>query len=322
MCVKAYYELNLTESGRKNTMNRLFAALKSAQRRYEKCDEVDARSVHHFVTTTLSSAPNLAIDEEALLKASLSYINIDQIATLNDDGYARIRGSLVAHPTLALFTKSDSAGNFWGKGRARMDCSAATALGWLWDFTSYNRLLDFAQENGDLPRTEVVVEDSRSKITRAARRFPQGFGNRIFENWWVWERIQDVNGDFLYVLAFAPADEYYGEVPSGATKLGASSETTTASTAPFVKGSSRGIYIVRPIALNLCEVVLVQTINFGGSLPSFHAKIRVASSLLTLKTLQTFYRRNDRDVDRVSSNGSMFLSRCSFSESLPQTIRN
>ena len=297
MIISVAYDIDLNDASCMKILKQSFAPLKAAQQKYEQCDEVDTRRYHNFVSVTLVTAPSPTPAEVRLL-ASASALLHESVG--QSSGYARIRGSLAAHPTLALFIKSrdKTGGDMWGKGVAQVDTTAELALGWLWTFLSYERTRAHTSAAKNLPRSEADIENSRSKIMTGAKKFPKGLGDRIFENIWVWDKMQESSGAYYYVLTFSPASEH-----EWARKDLEAARNRTSSSLSLVKATTNGVYKIRPIAPNICELTLVQCANFGGKLPAFVADANVAKGLLTLIQIQTRFRRTDRVVDKVRGRG-------------------
>lgn len=133
---------------------------------------------------------------------------------------------------------------------------------------------------------------------RAVKRFPLGIGHRIFENVWVWDKRQESNGEHYYVLSFAPAaDEHEGSQTTPEAGLRARSKTMFAGS--FVKGTTRGAWKVKPVAPYICELTLVQTASYGGTIPTWVSNSKAVTGLLSLKKIQQRFRRPDKAVDKV-----------------------
>ena len=304
MKIKAHFDLDLTEAVRHKLLLRSFAPLQAAQKRHEQCAAVDDLRLRYFVAVTMAHAPRPSPAEVGLLNEGLAILDT------KDVGYTRIRGSLADYPTLALFSKNEKEGT-WGKCTAQIDTTAENVVAWQWDFLSYNRMLDFKERNGDLPRSEGVIDSCRSKIMRGSKKFPAAVGHRIFENWWVWDKKHESNGDYYFVLSFAPTNEDY----SGGTR----SEAWSRSELPnphsadryslFVKGTTRGVLKVIPIARNVCELTLCVLTR----LPSLH-KHKVISNTYWLVYIGSPPppppQRSDGELRRQSAELGLEFENC------------
>ena len=299
MVFRGEYDADIPKKNRSIFLKSVFAPLKAAQKMYERCEEIDVSRWKHFVEVVMPNAPRLNPIEVGILDAGQALLEEES------SGFARISGSLVAHPTVSLFLKNANEGNegseAWGKGIAQVDTAAETAVAWLWEHLSYERVLAHKEENGDLPRSEAVIEYSRCKIIRNVKKLRLGLGHRIFENLFVWDKKQKSDGSNFYLLSFAPADEGDGYV-NAAWSSSALREARSFSNdaATFAKGTTSGAWKVNPIGQNICEVTTIQTMNLGGSrIPGWLPRATLVSGLLAVKRLQMRFRRSDRIVDKV-----------------------
>lgn len=100
-----------------------------------------------------------------------------------------------------------------------------------------------------------------SAFVKAGKRFPAIASDRIFQNWCVWSKVPDVDGKGRpgYVLCFVPIWEH-----PDAEAVAAFRRDTDAGA--FTEGETRGIWMIRSLAENLCHATLVQTADFKGSM--------------------------------------------------------
>lgn len=298
MAFRGQYEIDLHEAAHCILLKNVFSPIKSAQKMHEKCDEIDALRRKYFVNVTLANAPQLSPPEAELLAEYSNLLNLGVKSGEDGEVFARLRGSVIKHPTIAMFGRRDGKGVVWGKVVGHVDASADVVIAYLWDFMSYGRTRTFYEENGNLLRYEKALENSRSKIMAASKKFPKGVENRFFKNVWVWDRQRPSGGGdgdyFAYTLAFGPAEEY------ALTSLFEKPfEAAEHERAVSVRGNMRGVYKVVPVAAGLSETTLIQTADLGGSIPSWVTTYSLSGHLLAVLKLQDYFRRPDRVVDKV-----------------------
>ena len=316
-----YEEVNVHEMARPIILRRFFSPLKDVQKKHERCEEIDDLRRKFFIEVTMVNAPRLCPEEVRIVDAAASILDWQR------NGFTRVRGSLSSHPTIEMFfvKNSETGGAMWGNATGQVDITAENVVAWLWDFMSYERMSAHAKEHGDLPRSDVVLESTRSKIMTRTFKLPVGLGISVFENFWVWDRKQEANGDYYYVLSFVPADDEMAKDVKLKSNLSAPRKQLLAtppstSAASLVRGTSRGVFRVTPLARNICELTLYQTGTLGlGNIPAWALKVRAEAALLLVEKVQERFRRTDRIVDKVSAHPLSPSPYTIISSFLPQT---
>ena len=111
----------------------------------------------------------------------------------------------------------------------------------------------------DLLCSSQKLDGTRSLQYTISKRFPQGFLHRYFDTWYTWEARSQTDGRNEYVIAYAPMESY--------TEMGGKSYHKADNTGRMVKGSLRGVHIIRELTDNTCEWDHIGQYNLKVSLP-------------------------------------------------------
>jgi hypothetical protein len=88
----------------------------------------------------------------------------------------------------------------WGKAVGTVDKGASKIFAWLWHGFSNEKRLKHVKVEGRLPKMELSVPNSRSKLEAVGIKMPGAISNRLFAAWWTWRK----DNDGTIVLALAP----------------------------------------------------------------------------------------------------------------------
>lgn len=284
MAFRGQYEIDLPDAARSVILKHAFEPLKFAQKKHERCDEVDDLMRRLFVAKVLSNPPPVpTTDEMKLLKKSLAYLNID------DSQYKRIRGSLKAYPSMHMFLRvelTDEAA--WGKSYGDVDESAELVLAWNWFLCSYERVAVHRKGNGDLIRQTDATLNSRTQVFEVEYKMAATIANRygvMLQSWFQLEPSS--SGQKRYAIAFETVPNRR-EPQDG----------------PFTKNSVKavniGLYLFEEVAARISKFTMIQKVDMGGQLPTWLVNALAVFGLSTVSDVQKNFKRTDRVVDKVS----------------------
>jgi hypothetical protein len=251
--------------------------LHAREAQYEK---IDALSLELFCSHTIYHTPPPTEQENHFLDACCGFAI--------QPAWIRMKNTILDPVT--YFQTDNASLSRWGKSEAVVDAPAALVLAWLWALTNYERMGEHKRKNGSLMRTTIPIPNSHSQMAVAVQKLPGALENRVFPIWWCWR----LEPDGTFSLAFDNFQLYgVGPVTTAVEDLIASDSAASKST----RATTRGIWRIKPLADNVCEVSLVQTAAFNGSIPSWLGKMFVKGALSGARRLQNKYRRNGIVVD-------------------------
>lgn len=149
---------------------------------------------------------------------------------------------------------------------------------------SNERNLEHLKKIGYLPRAELEVPDSRSKIQINGTKMPGAVGNRIFALWFTWRKedngtifvaIGPYEGTYLTSTPTQPQHVPYltHATPGiGAGPVKTRVDNIVKSHASLVQGRIRGLYRIEPLADKICRTTFVAQGTMGGQVPDFAMK--------------------------------------------------
>ena len=173
-----------------------------------------------------------------------------------------------------------------------MDTAAENTFAYISGFDSYAASRKHQKENGNLPQVvKKNIGGTRSFIYQKGVKIP-AIANRLFENWFTWKKVKLSNGRAAYMLGFVPLTEY--------PTRGAGFENV--SKEGFIKAETTGVYIIEEVAVNVCRVTRIQTVDlhFDGIQKTIMDKAidnLAKSQLQEANRLQEKFRRNRNKVD-------------------------
>ena len=249
--------------------------MKAAQKKFERCGEVDEEMRRYFLTVTM---PNMPAPTEQELDA----INKALTFSKDDSQYRRILGSLKMSPTVHMFAGATetSSSKVWGKGYGDVDKSYSEVFAWTWHTCSYESMEMHRKKHGNvLIRTTDISNTSRSQVVLAEQKTVRAAANRRYETKFTWARtVADT-----IAVAFEPT-----------TQGGAGLFTQGA-----VVGGIRGLYLFEKVAHDISRFTIVQSVDLGGSMPPWYVRTLVPTAVSLIRRVQQKFRRTDRVIDKV-----------------------
>ena len=274
MVVNAQYDdVDLKDDVRLKLISRHnFAPIKGAQKKHERCDEVDALQRRYFINEVMPKMPATDVKERALIDVALAF-------NLDDSEWQRVRGSLKKHPTAQMFVRDASDQSTWGKAHGDIDDTLKEVFAWIWFGCSYERMQMHQAKYGKLLRvTDATENSSRSQVIAAEYKIAPNFSNRWGETRYTWDTME--SGDV--VVAFEP----FAQGGAGLFTKGA------------IEGKSTGLYHFTKVAPKITTFTLVQKVDLGGAVPNWLMKTLVKTVFSLLLRVQERFRRRDKEVDR------------------------
>jgi hypothetical protein len=316
-------------------LNHITSAVPNLHMKYARYDEIDKQEVNHFVNVTMRNAPRVTEREQRLIRASLNFDSDSSVvrqdaATGNASRWKRMSNS-VGLPVEYFERRSqqDLLGekSLWCKATCRIDVSAASVVGWLYSFMSYERVAAHELSSPGLLRYTKPVPESRSILQVSGTKFPIPFENRTSAIWYVYDTLPCGS----YIVAFANLEEYdfYGNeegsvasgglnntAPFSGDRLSAScgrpelpevqasgfvkdlNKKITSAAPDAIRARAKGFYKITPLAENVCCATLVTQGHAGGSIPRWVLDWLAKKSIKTLARMQKKFERNGSAVDR------------------------
>ena len=347
------YSSDIPTLSRPKFVKSVFSALSSAQKRYERCEEIDDLSRRYFIGTTnttnstvslldsssVSAAPVSTADRE-LYDRSVEY---DKPAAHHPQ-WSRVSGSLKSSPSVEMFVRlqssslssssshaerlivddkgmflvvpagasdpessdpessssssSSEAPPLWGKAIGDVDESINDVFAWIWQVCSYERMRMHRTKHGGLLRRSAAAGDddsssgrSRSQIFSSETTISPGLKSRRQETKMTWLRQEDAG---TVSVCFEPV---------GAGEGGRGDESSVVVPPPgFSKSSiaatTTGMYMIKEVSPRITTLTVVQTLDLGGSLPTWLRMSLLVNALSLVGRVQDKFRRIDADVDR------------------------
>ena len=250
---------------------------------FQKEDEIDKRRSRHFLDN-IDTAPEQTTSELALVEKTL-----DTCLKIRSDA-TRLPGTVnESVEKLLRSEKGDRA--CWGMTKATIDVSAEELFSDVWILDSYKSNATHKQVSGDLPRAIWEnLDGTRSLQYIKSLKFPKGISNRYFDCWLTWEARTREDGRKEFIIAWAPS-EVYGI-------MGGSTHHFLKETQKMMKGSSKGVYIIRELTKNTCELNQILNADLNLALPKAIMDMIAKANLSWANRVQEEYRRNGREVDK------------------------
>ena len=258
----------------KALLNSLSILVETCHRRYARYAEMDSLNAQSLLQS-LATAPPLTPPESSALATPVG-----------DSDWRRIRNT-IQEPVdyFQRLSESDTA-TAWGKATAVVDSSAAEVFSYLWNYCSYERVIDHdIYEKGRL-RHEITLAP-HSKLMLAAKVFPGHFEDRVFTAYMVWH----LSSSGEIVIAFgAPTNP--SDIAAANAIIGASPRASKA-----VRAATRGLWRLTPLSSAVSRITLIQQGFVGGSIPLWILNLRIQSTLEFVAEIQGREQRNGREVD-------------------------
>jgi hypothetical protein len=254
---------------------------------FARYDEVDEARAIHFETVTVRTSPPPQRHETDLFNKC---VLIDDQRT-NAAAWRRISNT-VEEPT-ACFQKSSTDSSGVGKAISVVDAPSTRVLSWIWLNMSYERIFEHIEKNGYLLRKEIVVPDSHSKIMMSVQKFPGNISNRLYSIMWTWRKEDDGSFTIGFMDTDKCDDDGFGVATAKASDVIATDDVALAA----VRGSTWGVWKIKPRARSVCQVTLVQQGFVGGSIPLVIVNSRLKKSIAVVDRLRDKYERRGEEVD-------------------------
>ncbi|GMI25883.1 hypothetical protein TeGR_g11469 [Tetraparma gracilis] len=226
----------------------LACAARNLHGRFARYEEVDEATWADFTARGVPGAPGLSKQEGQLFAKSLAYDN---------KPWTRILGTVL--DTVEYFVVAEKGSAAWGKAVGTVDASVDRVHAWLGFLMSNERCLDHTETEGSLPRAELEVPNSRSKIQVIGVKMPGAIGNRIFVMWYTWLKKEDGT----VFVALAPHDDI-GDCPEKQR-----ADEILKANHSLVLAKVHGYYEIKPLAENVCRLTFVAQGQMGGNVPNF-----------------------------------------------------
>jgi len=223
----------------------------------------------------------------------------------------------------------------WGKATTIVHTTAEQALAFVWLYCSNLRMKEHQQKDGNLTRqvyepiaTDTVSVPSAQHHTQhivVQKSMPPPFYSRESSTIYVWGEMNNSNNNNFssnkedsktLLLAFEPAESMHISERRGrrkfakswSTRSKRSKRTSNSSVHPTNNGEeeqnvgvtqleTKGVWIITPLAQNLCEIMFVVNIVDKGKIPTSLVNANIGRALDALSFLKAFYDRNGLVVD-------------------------
>ena len=206
----------------------------------------------------------------------------------------------------------------WGKVAATIHASSREVFAWMWFYCSNHRMEVHRKKEGNMvrqlyePPTNTTNDEEQNYMRYAVvhKAMSTGFYTREFnQKYFLGSFTDDDNDNEILIFGFVPAEEENRFIaPTRQTKRKASylaSNKNSAAVAPLgvaeekdVQVLATGIWIVRSIATDVCEVTFVNRIKDTGKIPTKIFNTQVGRSLNAIYGLKSYFERNGLVVDK------------------------
>ena len=233
-------------------------------------------------------------------------------------------------PLLARFARgSQGDPSAWGKASTTVHTTAEQALAFLWLYCSNLRMKEHQKKDGNLLRQvyEPITTDTatvpsaqhRTQHIVVQKSMPQPFQPRETNERFVWSEINNNNNNNneensnTLIMAFEPAEIKHISERRGRRKMAKKvaklhTRTSDSSVHPTNDGEeeqslgvaqleAKGVWVIMPLAQNLCEVTFVVNIVDKGKIPTSLVNASIGRTLNAATFLKAFYERNGLVVD-------------------------
>ena len=220
----------------------------------------------------------------------------------------------------------------WGKASTLVHTTAEQVLAFVWLYCSNLRMKEHQKNEGNLLRQvyEPITTDTapsaqhRTQHIVVQKSMPPPFKARESNMRYVWGEINN-NNDYnngenskTLIMSFEPAEIKHVSERKGQMRTTRKTahkkvakvnmRTSDFSVHPANDGEeeqsldvtqleARAVWIITPIAQNLCEVIFVGNFVDKGKIPTSLVNAKMGSALNTVTFLKAFYERNGQVVD-------------------------
>jgi len=221
----------------------------------------------------------------------------------------------------------------WGKASAIVHTTAEQVLAFVWLYCSNLRMKEHQKKDGNLLRkvyqpitTDTATAPSAQHRTQhivVQKSMPQPFQPRETNERFVWSEINNNNNNNhiqedskTLILAFEPAEIKHVSERRGRRRITKrwskrskrSKRTSDPSVHPTNDGKeeqslgvvqleTKGVWVIVPIAQNLCEIMFVTNIVDKGKIPTSLVNANIGRALNAVTFLKVFYERTGLVVD-------------------------
>jgi len=221
----------------------------------------------------------------------------------------------------------------WGKASAIVHTTAEQVLAFVWLYCSNLRMKEHQKKDGNLLRkvyqpitTDTATAPSAQHRTQhivVQKSMPQPFQPRETNERFVWSEINNNNNNNhiqedskTLILAFEPAEIEHVSERRGRRRITKrwskrskrSKRTSDPSVHPTNDGKeeqslgvvqleTKGVWVIVPIAQNLCEIMFVTNIVDKGKIPTSLVNANIGRALNAVTFLKVFYERTGLVVD-------------------------
>jgi len=234
-------------------------------------------------------------------------------------------------PLLARFARgSQGDPSAWGKASTTVHTTAEQALAFLWLYCSNLRMKEHHKKDGNLLRQvyEPVTTDTvtvlpaqhRTQHIVVQKSMPQPFQPRETNVRYVWGEMNNNNNEEnskTLILVFEPVEIKHVSEKRGRRitarktahkKAKVKTRTSNSSVHPKNDGEeeqslgvsqleTKGVWIITPLAQNVCEVTFVVNIVDKGKIPTSLVNASIGRTLNAATFLKAFYERTGLVVD-------------------------
>ena len=235
----------------------------------------------------------------------------------------------------------------WGKASAIVHTTAEQALAFVWLYCSNSRMKEHQKNYGNLLREiyEPITTDTvtvppaqhRTQHIVVQKSMPPPFLPRETNERFVWSEINNNNNNNhiqedskTLVMAFNPAEirnlgkkktagstlsKTFAQVfkqSSNSTSVHPTNNGEEEQSLGVVQLETKGVWIITPLAQNLCEVTFAVNIVDKGKIPTSLVNANIGRALNPVTFLKAFYERTGLVVDAEL--------RVEFDKNVPRTV--
>ena len=275
----------VAESGLSGLVN----SVRRAYEFFERDKEVDRLEREAFISNIDCAAPPSS-DEQLTLDRCMQYTEKHATVKHANQKFNWTRIGDRKDVSVKKFIKSEEGeASAWGKATATIHATAEECLAWLWCFTSNHRMKAHQKKDGNLlrqsftPDNEEGEEQSRTQHVCVRKAMQVGTQTRETNVRFVWGSTDDDFDRQVLVLAFEPAPVVQKLPKKKALKKSSAFSLASANVAvktrnkstisPEIEDSSsekivqihtKGLWLLRLLATNVCEVTLVNRVEDKG----------------------------------------------------------
>jgi len=284
---------------------------------------------------SIPSTPETSTEEKSLISRSMAYTTKDKLTTtstgtIRGNLWTRLHDGDSSVKKFKKMKEGDP--SMWGKATAIVHTTAEQALAFVWLYCSNLRMKEHQKLDGNLIREvyEPITTTYTATVPSAQhhtqhivvqKSMPQPFQPRESNMRFVWSETNssnknDINNEEnskILIMAFEPAEiKHVSEkrVQTAISKLRSkvNKQKSNSSVHPANDGEeeqslgvaqleTKGVWVITPLAQNVCEVTLVTNIVDKGKIPSSMVNAKMGSALNAVTFLRAFYERTGLVVD-------------------------